>query len=139
MPPGFTRHGGQGGPFGGGGPFGHGPMTPGSPTAARTDLFWVHDLFVLAFLLIVVVAIVLVVRWLARRPRYAAAMPVMASPAVGELDMRYARGEVDREEFLRRRADLLTPGYAYAAPAPAPAAAAAPAAEKAADDKPAKA
>jgi putative membrane protein len=27
--------------------------------------------------------------------------------AVGELDLRYVRGEVEREEYLQRRADLL--------------------------------
>ncbi|TMC49552.1 MAG: SHOCT domain-containing protein [Chloroflexi bacterium] len=28
-------------------------------------------------------------------------------PAVDELDLRYARGEIDRAEYLQRRADLI--------------------------------
>jgi uncharacterized membrane protein len=34
-------------------------------------------------------------------------LPEPPNPAIGELDLRYARGEVEREEYLRRRADLL--------------------------------
>ena len=37
-----------------------------------------------------------------------------ASGALGELDLRYARGELDRDEYLQRRADL----GGSAAPAP---------------------
>lgn len=31
----------------------------------------------------------------------------MSSPALSELDLRYARGEIEREEYLRRRSDIL--------------------------------
>jgi putative membrane protein len=127
MPPGLQNHGHKG-PFGGGGPFGGNPA--GAPVD-HSNLFWIHDLFVLAFLIVVVVGIVLLVRHLARRPRYAAMAP-MPTAAVTELDMRYARGEVDRDEFLRRRADLLTPNY-YAAAAPA-----APSDNAGAEEKPKK-
>lgn len=32
--------------------------------------------------------------------------PTTPSTATGELDLRYARGELDRDEYLQRRADL---------------------------------
>ncbi|HVC03184.1 MAG TPA: hypothetical protein VND88_00785 [Candidatus Acidoferrales bacterium] len=31
----------------------------------------------------------------------------MSSPALSELDLRYARGEIERDEYLRRRSDIL--------------------------------
>ena len=80
-------------PFGNGGPDG-GP-------------FWIHDIFGLLFLVVIVVGIILLVRML-RRPTGVA--PAQGNwTAVHELDVRYARGEVDRDEYLRRRADLLDP------------------------------
>ena len=50
------------------------------------------------------------------------------SPALDELDLRYARGDIGRDDYLGRRADLIStagmpwhPGPApYAAPAPPP-------------------
>lgn len=32
--------------------------------------------------------------------------PATPSTAAGELDLRYARGELDRDDYLQRRADL---------------------------------
>jgi uncharacterized membrane protein len=40
--------------------------------------------------------------------------------AIEWLELRYARGEVDREEFLRRRRDLLDPGGSDPRPGPGP-------------------
>jgi putative membrane protein len=58
-------------------------------------------------LLLVVAAVVYLVRAFlqsrAQAPRYAAPF---RSPGLDELDMRYARGEVSRSEYLERRADL---------------------------------
>ena len=47
--------------------------------------------------------------WLARsltRPSNPPGGPAGPGPARAELDLRYARGELDREEYLQRRADL---------------------------------
>jgi hypothetical protein len=70
---------------------------------------WVHWVFLgweVLFFLAVIVAIVVVIRALTRSP-----MGTLSgghrSPALAELDLRYARGEVSREEYFQRRADLI--------------------------------
>lgn len=79
-------------------------------------IFWI------VFLVAVIVLGVLIVRQLMARPlRPTTAIPYgpPRSPALDELELRYARGEIGRDEYLGRRADLLAPWPgvpAYAAP-----------------------
>jgi putative membrane protein len=87
-------------------------------TAMRGDFFnghdgggpeWVHGLFALLVVVALVAGTIFVVRMLlANRPigRHVSPPPPPHSPALAELDLRYARGEVTREEYLQRRADL---------------------------------
>jgi putative membrane protein len=90
---------------------------------------WQRGLFALLIVIAVVGAAVLLVRmWLAARPTHPLGRfggPPPHNPALAELDLRYARGEVSREEYLQRRADLLghiapPPGPGSAAPPGAP-------------------
>jgi len=71
--------------------------------------FWLHDLFWLLIVVALVVGAFLIVRAVLERPGPPRPphQPWPQSPALHELDMRYARGEVERDEYLRRRADLL--------------------------------
>jgi putative membrane protein len=72
-------------------------------------LFWIHDLFWLLIIVALVIGTFLVVRAVIARPtgpRPDGAWPV-PSAALHELDLRYARGELDRADYLQRRADLL--------------------------------
>jgi putative membrane protein len=83
---------------------------------------WVRGLFVLLVVIALVVGTIFVVRMLlANRPvtlgRHVAPPPPPHSPALAELDLRYARGEVSREEYLQRRADLI--GHLGGPPPPA--------------------
>jgi len=62
------------------------------------------------FLLLVVVALVIgavvIARTIVHRPAQAAATPVVAPPSDGPLrilEERFARGEIDEDEFRRRR------------------------------------
>jgi uncharacterized membrane protein len=95
------------------------PMFPGPGVEVHRVSEWQWVLAsVLRFvaLLLVVAAVVYLVRAFlqsrAQAPRYAAPL---RSPGLDELDMRYARGEVSRSEYLERRADL-----SGIAPPPAP-------------------
>jgi putative membrane protein len=71
--------------------------------------FWWFLMFLLLAVLVGVVA-ALVFRWLAGRQ--AAAVPLApaalgpADDALGLVRMRYARGEIDRDQFLQTSADL---------------------------------
>jgi len=80
---------------------------PGQPFIGPhgDDLWWLHGLFTLLAVIAVVVGVVVIVRLLLERRQQPAAAP--RHQAVEELDLRYARGEVDRAEYLQRRADLL--------------------------------
>jgi putative membrane protein len=64
---------------------------------------WLMPLFGIAWFALLVVAIVLVVRWMGRGN---GARGASASSARDILDERYARGEIDREEYLQRRNDI---------------------------------
>jgi uncharacterized membrane protein len=79
--------------------------------------------FVLLFLLVAAIAWLIVV--LARPRRFGPMDPFAYrhphhNPALHELDLAYARGQVSREEYLRRRADLSWSGYPGGPPAGSP-------------------
>src|SRR5580704_6103254 len=87
-------------------------VRPGPPGFAsrqailNNDMWWLHDIFLLIGLVIVAAAVLILVRML-RRPAIPA--PPHNWAAVHELDLRYAKGEVKRDDYLQRRADLLEP------------------------------
>lgn len=60
--------------------------------------------FIVAVLAIA--AIVVLVRYVAARPWRGGRPGAHRSAAIEELDLRYARGEIDRADYLTRRADL---------------------------------
>ena len=87
-------------------------------------LFWLHDLFWLLIVIALVVGTFLVVRAVLDRPHapHTGVIPWPApTAALQELDLRYARGEIDRIEYLQRRTDLLgQPGPEPGAPSTPP-------------------
>jgi uncharacterized membrane protein len=88
--------------------------------ASNENAFWWFFVF-LVFALLVGVVAALVFRWLSGRQVSAAALaPAAAGPqdeALSLVRMRYARGEIDREQFLQASADL-GGGGAYPEPPP---------------------
>ena len=83
---------------------------------------WVHDLFWLLIVVAVVAGVVIVVRIVLGHQQTAGAAPPrhVASQAMYELDLRYARGEIDRVEYMQRRADLMGQPPPGAPPGPGP-------------------
>lgn len=79
------------------------------------DGFWMwgfNGIFMILFWILVILAVAALIRWLAlppgtpsrteREPKEEGG----GSHALDILEERYARGEIDREEFLRKREDL---------------------------------
>lgn len=65
-----------------------------------------HGLFPLLTVAVVVVGIVFLIRYLwhgSANPRATSGR----SAAIDQLDGRYARGEIDRDEYLQRKRDLV--------------------------------
>ncbi|TMD08480.1 MAG: SHOCT domain-containing protein [Chloroflexi bacterium] len=81
------------------------------------QLGWLHGLFTLLVVAAIVAGVVLIARqW--RRPAHPpAAGWSPQSPGIHELDVRYARGEIDRADYLQRRADILGAAAAPSLPA----------------------
>lgn len=61
-------------------------------------------LFMLALLALLVAVIIALARWLGGDRAWLSATPSRSARDV--LDERYARGEIDREEYLKRRQDI---------------------------------
>ncbi len=77
---------------------------PYFPNQPFVDGWWLGPLFQFGFWVILIVAAVLVVRWLLQAWQ---TRPGSTRPrALEELEVRYARGEIGRTEYFERRADL---------------------------------
>lgn len=109
------------GPQGGGGfdPNGPFPQGYGGPVFHRV-LGGEHVIAGIAFLLVVLLILVLLCFLLYRLLRQPSGGWSPHAAAIRELEMRYARGEIGREDFLQRRADLLAPAVRSNLPPPAP-------------------
>ncbi len=66
-------------------------------------MMFLGPLFFLVFIAAVVAIVVLLIRWLGDRQSYAGAPPHMAKSPVDILKQRFARGEIDKDEFDERR------------------------------------
>jgi uncharacterized membrane protein len=99
------------------GPFFQGP---GFAVHRGSEWQWVlaSVLRFIAVLLVIAAIVYLVRAYLLSRPRTPQGPAPFRSPGLDELDMRYARGEVTRSEYLERRADLT--GMAPPPPPPPP-------------------
>jgi len=69
---------------------------------------WFGGIFMMAFWVLLIVALVFFIRWLIRSSGRAADGVAGRSRAIEILKERYARGEIDAEEFEERRLLLLS-------------------------------
>lgn len=82
---------------------------------------WIGLIFTALFWILVLVALVLLIRALVRRPQQTSDRTRIEAPKTGGgpqpgadaratalriLEERYARGEIDRDEFLQKKSDL---------------------------------
>jgi len=63
--------------------------------------------FMMIFWIAVIVGIVFLVKWLVQQGRTGGQTPQKEETALDVLKKRYARGEIDKEEFDQRKKDLL--------------------------------
>jgi len=80
-------------------------MGGGMMGGSMTALAWFWAAFAVALLLLAVVGGIALFRALTRPPN-APSGTAGPGPARAELDLRYARGDLTREEYLQRRSDL---------------------------------
>lgn len=93
-------------------------VTPTYQGADPGGLWWVHPLVTLLVVVAIAVGAVLIARQWMLRPL--PPTPSAHMSAVETLDVRYARGEIERADYLQRRADLLDRSLAAPVAAPPP-------------------
>jgi hypothetical protein len=79
-----------------------------------------HVIASIVFLVLVMLVLTLLFFLLYRLLRHSSGGLGLHSAAIRELEMRYARGEIGRDEFLQRRADLVAPAVPPNLPPPSP-------------------
>ncbi len=67
---------------------------------------WAGGIFMILFWILVVVALVFFIRWLAQNTRGGGYSRTESSRALEILKERYARGEIDKKEFEEKKRDL---------------------------------
>jgi putative membrane protein len=107
------------GPQGGGDFYSNGPFGPGggSPYFHR-GLTGDHVIASIVFLVVLMLILTLFFFLLYRLLRQSPGGWGPHAAAIRELEMRYARGEIGRDDFLQRRADLVAPPAHSSLPPP---------------------
>ena len=83
--------------------YGHGPGMMGW----GFGMGWFGGIIMVIFWIAVIVGIVLLIRWLIISTRTASHGPSTGESALEILKKRYARGEIDKDEFEEKKKDLL--------------------------------
>ncbi len=68
---------------------------------------WFWPIIMVAFWIVVIVAIVFLIRWLIKTPRAGKQWARSEDSALEILKRRYARGEIDKQEFEEKKKDLM--------------------------------
>ena len=67
---------------------------------------WFGMIFMIVFWVLVIVGLVFLIKWLIRSTKSDKDIMRVGSRALDILKERYARGEIDKDEFQRMKADL---------------------------------
>jgi len=70
-------------------------------------MVWFWPIIMVAFWIAVIVAIVSLIRWLIKTPRTGEPQARSEDSALEILKRRYARGEIDKQEFEEKKKDLM--------------------------------
>jgi putative membrane protein len=82
---------------------------PGNMMGYGYGMSWMGGIFMIIFWVAVIVAIVFLIRWLLVASRTGAHGPVHGGEsALDILKKRYARGEIDKQEFEEKKRELMT-------------------------------
>lgn len=68
---------------------------------------WFGGLFALIFWILVIVGLVFLIKWLIHMSKGGTEVKHSGSRALDILQERYARGEIDKEEFDQKKKDLI--------------------------------
>jgi len=70
---------------------------------------WIGGIFMIVFWIVVIIGLVFLIRWLIHTTRGASGPthPGHSSRALEILGERYAKGEIDKEEFEQKKKDLM--------------------------------
>lgn len=79
----------------------------GSGMMGGWGMGWFWSIFMLLFWVLVIVGLILLVRWLVQTTRKGAGTLNEGSRAMEILKRRYARGEINKEEFDEKKRDLM--------------------------------
>ena len=83
---------------------GSGWFGPGMMGSGWWGLGWI---FMIVFWGLVIIALIFLIRWLARQSRPRAEQDAGRDSALEILRQRYAKGEIDKEEFDQKKRDLM--------------------------------
>jgi putative membrane protein len=92
------------GSFDGRGGMGYGMMGPGM--MGNWGMGWFGMIFMMIFWVLVIVGLVLLIKWLIQTTSNGKGSEQTGSRAIDILKERYARGEIDRDEFESKKKDL---------------------------------
>ncbi|MBK5101024.1 MAG: SHOCT domain-containing protein, partial [Desulfobacteraceae bacterium] len=78
-------------------------MHPGGMMGWGYGMSWFSQIFMILFWVAVIVGIVFLIRWLILSARTGSHTAVRDDPALEILKRRYARGEIDKQEFEEKK------------------------------------
>ena len=84
-----------------------GGMHPGGMMGWGYGMSWLSHIFMAAFWIAILVGIIFLIRWLIVSARPGSSKGGREDSALEILKRRYARGEIDKEEFEEKKRDLM--------------------------------